>query len=147
MTRRGNPPCLISLFVFDVTRRGNPPCLISLFVFDVTRRRTSSSRLLVSTFPLPPPAPKMSVMLVFGVSLLSGHHQPRRRAVMLVFGVSTFPWPPPTPKMSVTARLQGFDLSLATTNPENERACSSSGFRPFSGHHQPRRRVVISSCK
>ncbi len=62
----------------------------------------------VSTFPLPPPAPKTSVMLVFGVS--------------------TFVWPPPAPKTSVTARLQGFDLSLATTNPENECACSSSGF-------------------
>jgi hypothetical protein len=78
-----------------------------------------------------------------GFLSFSGHHQPRKQARLLVFGVSTFLWPPPAPKKSRTAHLRGFYLSLATTSPEKEQDCSSSGFLPFSGHHHPRKRARL----
>jgi hypothetical protein len=78
-----------------------------------------------------------------GFLSFSGHHQPRKRARLLVFGVSTFLWPLPAPKTSRTAHLRGFYLSLATATPENEHNYSFLGFLPFSGHHQPRKRARL----
>jgi len=69
---------------------------------------------------------------------------------------------PPAPKTSVHARFRGFEHSLTATSPENEQACSFSGFGPllqspapkmstttrlrdldFSLVHYPRKRTVM----
>ena len=88
---------------------------------------------------------KRAWLIVFGVSTpLSGHHQPQKRAWLLIFRVVTFLWPPPAPKMSMAACLQGCDLSLANTSPENEHDCLFSGFLPFSDSHKPRKRALTA---
>jgi len=50
----------------------------------------------------------------------SGHHQPRKRARLLVFGVSTFLWLPPAPKTSARARFRGLYLSLASQGTQGD---------------------------